>query len=89
MSLQPDIRIHKRDLASFIIGGKRFVVNGRPGVPRNACVEEFDGALRCWASHQWLDDEAAAYVKAHATYLPENNAFAWKPGVRILEVRKG
>lgn len=89
MSLQPDPRIGKRDLGAWFHDGKRYVVNARPGVPRNACVEQFDSALRCWASHQWLDDEAANYVRANATYSPEQNAFLWKVGVRVPEIRKG
>ena len=89
MSVQPDPRIRKENLGAFFIKGKRYVVNANPGVPRNACVEEFDGALRCWASHQWLDDSAADFIRQNATYLPDNNAFIWKVGVRVPEVRKG
>ena len=89
MQPQPDSRVHKNALASFTVAGTRFVVNGRPGVPRNACVEEFDGSLRCWASKAWLDDAAANFVRANATFRPENNCFVWNDGVRVWEVRKG
>lgn len=87
--MQPDDRIRRRDLAALFVDGKRFVVNGRPGVPRNACVEQFDGGLRCWASRQWLDDDAANYVRNNAKYLPDSNSFVWNIGVRVWEVRKG
>lgn len=86
--MQPDERIKRHELGSFTLGGKKFVVNLRPGVPRNACIEEFRGALRCWASHTWLNDEAAAFVRENAV-LTEQNAFVWKPGVRVREVWKG
>ena len=87
---QPDNRIHKHELGSFTLNGKRFVVNLKPGVPRNACIEEFrNGALRCWASYQWLDDEAAEYVSANATYNAENNHFVWNDGVKVRETKRG
>lgn len=85
---QPDSRIRKHELGSFTLGGKRFVVNLRPGVPRNACIEEFDGSLRCWASHKWLDDRAAEFVLKNATPT-DNNAFIWNKGVRVKETRRG
>lgn len=88
MQPQPDNRLRVGDLGSFTINGRRFVVNLRPGVPRNACIEEFDGALRCWASHTWLTPDAADFVRANAVPT-DGNAFAWKPGVRVREVRKG
>jgi hypothetical protein len=88
MQPQPDPRIHKNDLASFTSNGKRFVVNGSPGVPRNACIEEVGGRLRCWASHVWLDDAAAAFVRANAAPT-ENDSFVWNDGVKVWEVRKG
>lgn len=85
---QPDNRIRKYELGSFTMNGKRFVVNLRPGVPRNACIEQFGDALRCWASHRWLDDEAADFVRENSVQT-ENNAFVWKEGVRVKEVRRG
>lgn len=88
MKPQPDSRIRKYELGSFTLEGKKFVVNLRPGVPRNACIEEFDGGLRCWASHTWLDNDAAAFVRENSVPT-KNNAFVWKPGVRVREVWKG
>ena len=86
---QPDPRIRKHELASWTHGGKRFVVNLRPGVPRNACVEEFrEGSLRCWASRTWLDDDATEFVRANSTQT-ENNSFVWNEGVRVRESRRG
>ncbi|MBD3426386.1 MAG: hypothetical protein GF409_04035 [Candidatus Omnitrophica bacterium] len=85
---QPDPRIKRDELGSFTMNGKRFVVNLRPGVPRNACIEEFRGDLRCWASHTWLTDEAAAFVRNNATQT-ENNAFVWLDKVRVREVHRG
>ena len=87
---QPDTRIHKHELGSFTHRGKRFVVNLRPGVPRNACIEEFrKGGLRCWASHTWLDDKAADFVRTNATFNLDKNSFVWKNGVRVRETRRG
>lgn len=87
---QPDHRIHKYELGSFTMNGKRFVVNLRPGVPRNACIEEFrNGGLRCWASHNWLDDEAAEFVRANATFNQESNHFVWNDGVKVRETKRG
>lgn len=88
MRRQPDHRIHMRDLGVLDLNGKRFVINLRPGVPFNACIEEFKGSLRCWASHNWLDDEAAAFVRNNATPT-DNNAFVWNEGVRVKETRRG
>jgi len=85
---QPDRRIRVRDLGSFTINGKRYVVNLRPGVPRNACIEEYDGGLRCWASRTWLDDEAAAFVRDNSEPA-SHNKFIWNKGIRVREVRKG
>ncbi len=85
---QPDGRIHKFELGSFTCGGRRFVVNLRRGVPRNACVEQFRGKLRCWASRTWLDDHAARYVRANST-TTDNNAFVWNEGVEVKETWKG
>ena len=90
--MQPQVRdnrIQKRDLGSFTVKGTRLVVNLQPGVPRNACIEEVDGVLRCWASREPLDQEAADYVRENAIYRPENNTFVWKDGVMAWEVRKG
>jgi hypothetical protein len=89
---QPDNRIHKHELGSFTPkpGKTRFVVNLRPGVPRNACVEEFrEGALRCWASHTWLDETAAEYVRNNATFNVDQNSFVWNAGVKVQETRRG
>jgi hypothetical protein len=88
---QPDNRIHRWELGSWTpVGGtKRFVVNLRRGVPYNACVETFrNGALRCWASHNWLDNEAAAFVRDNATQT-DKGAFVWDEGVKVSETRRG
>lgn len=81
MRRQPDDRIHPDNLGMMILDGKRFVVNLRPGVPFNACIEQYDGSLRCWASHNWLDNRAAGVVDGHATQT-EGNAFVWKENIR-------
>ena len=87
---QPDHRIRTHELGSFTSGGTKFVVNLRPGVPRNACIEEFrDGTLRCWASHTWLDDKAADFVRENATYREEQNSFVWNDGVKVRETQRG
>jgi len=83
-------KIHKHELGSFSINGKRFVVNMQPGVPRNACIEEtVDGNLRCWASHTGLDRRAADFVRANATFNPARNHFTWNDGVRVRETYRG
>ncbi|MFW9998092.1 MAG: hypothetical protein ACFFD4_38980 [Candidatus Odinarchaeota archaeon] len=63
-------------------------MNLRRGVPRNACVEEFRGKLRCWASRTWLDGQAARFVRQNAEFLEGNNAFVWKDGVSVKETWK-
>lgn len=78
---QPDNRIRLGDLGMMILNGKRFVVNLRPGVPFNACIEEFDGNLRCWASHEWLDTRAAMIVDRLATKT-KTGTFVWNDDVR-------
>jgi hypothetical protein len=82
---QPDNRIKRENLGVAIMSGKRFVVNTRPGVPFNACIEEAGGSLRCWASHRWLDDRAALAVVEHATKT-ETGAFLWNKGVKLGSV---
>jgi hypothetical protein len=89
---QRDDRIHKRDLGSFTPdkGDVRFVINLRPGVPKNACIEQFrDGTLRCWASHTWLDDDAAEFVRDNTTFDSDRNSFTWNEGVKVQETRRG
>jgi hypothetical protein len=78
---QPDNRIHPENLGMVLINGKRFVVNLRPGVPFNACIEEFDGALRCWASQNWLDRRASTIVDGFAEKT-ESGAFVWGDEVK-------
>jgi len=78
---QPDNRVHPENLGMMILNGQRFVINLRPGVPFNACVEEFDGSLRCWASHNWLDNRAAIVVDGYANKT-ESGAFIWKDEVK-------
>jgi len=78
---QPDNRIHPENLGMMILGDKRFVINLRPGVPFNACIEEFDGSLRCWASHNWLDNRAAMVVDGYATKT-EGGSFTWNNNVK-------
>lgn len=77
MYAQPDNRIGIRDLGHFFFNGKKYVVNRRPGVPRNACIEEFEGKLRCWASKIWLTDDAAKVVRENATFNEKQNHFTW------------
>ncbi len=78
---QPDNRIHPENLGMMFLNGKRFVINLRPGVPFNACIEEFDGSLRCWASHNWLDQRAATVVDGYAT-PGESGSFLWNDDVK-------
>ena len=78
---QPDERIGLKDLGMLVLDGKRFVVNLSPGVPFNACIEEVDESLRCWASHRWLDDEAALFVYA-AAQKNDSGAFVWDEDVK-------
>ena len=77
MQTQTDERIGVEDLGYAFFNNKKYVVNRRPGVPRNALIEEFDGQLRCWASKVWLTEEAAKIVRTNATYQPDNNSFIW------------
>ena len=77
---QPDNRIHFENLGMVTLGGKRFVVNLGPGVPFNACIENFKGSLRCWASHRWLDSRAADLVDHFATET-DGNAYIWRDEV--------
>jgi len=65
----------------MILNGQRFVINLRPGVPFNACIEEVDGCLRCWASYHPLTPEAADMVARHATQT-ETGAFTWNDEVK-------
>lgn len=82
-------RIRRHELGSFTVNGKRFVVNLRPGVPRNACIEESrNGSLRCWASHKLLDREAVQFIRENAVWT-ENNAFVWKDGIKVRETKRG
>ena len=60
--MQPDNRISTHDLGYLELNGKRYVIHDKPGCPRNACIERFDGYLRCWACHTVLTDKAAEYV---------------------------
>lgn len=78
---QPDSRIHSGNLGMVILNGKRFVINLRPGLPFNACIEEIDGALRCWASHRWLDSRAAMIVDGYATKT-DGGSFVWNDDVK-------
>ncbi len=87
---QPDSRIHKHELGLLNLDGQRFVVNLRRGVPFNSCVEKFrNGSLRCWASHNYLDDEAADFVRENSTFNPDTNSFVWNEGVKVRERRRG
>ena len=78
---QPDNRVHPENLGMMILNGKRFVINLRPGVPFNACIEEFKDSLRCWASYNWLDNRAAMIVDGYATKT-ETGAFTWNEDVK-------
>lgn len=79
---QPDNRIHPGNLGMVTLGNRRFVINLRSGVPFNACIEESSqGALRCWASHNWLDDRAATIVGRYANETPKGS-FIWKDEVK-------
>jgi hypothetical protein len=77
---QPDERVNPTNLGMMTLNGNRFVINLRPGVPWNACVEEFRNKLRCWASHAWLDQEAADVVDEYATKT-ENGNFVWNDNI--------
>lgn len=79
--LQPDNRIHPEDLGMLFMNDKKFVINLRRGVPFNACVEEVGGALRCWASHRWLDDRAAKIVENFATKT-DGGSYVWNEDVK-------
>ena len=79
---QPDDRIHPENLGMVAMNGKRFVINLRYGVPFNACIEEFDGSLRCWASYNWLDRRAAMLVDGCATKT-NSGAFVWNDNIRL------
>jgi hypothetical protein len=81
MRRQPDNRVHPENLGMMILNGKRFVVNLRPGVPFNACIEEYDGFLRCWASQNPLDQRAAIIMEGYATKT-DGGAFVWNDGVK-------
>ncbi len=78
---QPDNRIHPENLGMMFLNGKRFVINLRPGVPFNACIEEFQDSLRCWASHHWLDNRAAGVIEGYAA-LSEGGSFTWNDDVK-------
>ncbi len=78
---QPDNRIHPENLGMVILNGKRFVINLQPGVPFNACIEEFKDSLRCWASHSWLDNRATTMVDGHAA-KSDNGSFTWNDDVK-------
>lgn len=86
--MQPDERINTEDLGVLIMNNKRFAVNTRRGQPFNAVIEDFGGALRCWASRIPLTDEAAAFVRKNATFQPEQNNFVWNRDIRLEKVRK-
>ena len=78
---QIDRRIQPHDLGMMVLNDQRFVVNLRPGVPFNACIEEFDGYLRCWASYRVLTQAAADLVSQHAAQT-KSGAFVWTDEVR-------
>ena len=79
---QPDHRIKQEELKFFRLDKKVFVIHGRPGCPRNACIEEFDGFLRCWACYNPLTDRAARYVRNNFEKT-DNGAFI------VRKVRNG
>lgn len=72
--------IEPEELGWTLIQGRPYVVNTRPGVPFNACIEEYDGRLRCWASHAELTAEAARLVESFASPSP-TGAFVWRETV--------
>ena len=73
---QPDPRIRREDLGALNLNGEKYVTHDKVGCPRNACIEEFDGYLRCWACHMPLTSGAARYVRA--TSKPtDKNSFTW------------
>lgn len=82
---QPDDRIRPENLGMVTLNGKRFVINLCLGVPFNACIEEFRGFLRCWASYNWLNRSAASLVDGHATQTG-TGAFVWNNNVRFSRV---
>lgn len=86
MQAQPDNRIQVQDLGTFWLNGTRYMVHARPGCPRNATIEIFQGYLRCWACKKPLSEEAANFARDKA--LPRDNpgvekdedVFVWKNG---------
>ncbi len=78
---QPDSRIHPGNLGMMFLNDRRFVISLRPGFPFNACIEEVDGQLRCWASHKWLDQRAALIVDNFATKT-EGGSYVWNDDVK-------
>ncbi len=71
---QPDNRVKREDLKFWKFGGKLFVIHGSRGCPRNACIEEHDETLRCWACHKPLTERAAHYVRKNFVQT-DNGAF--------------
>jgi len=81
---QPDPRVTQHELGSFAMPGQSsiYVTHARPGCPRNAIIEVFDGYLRCWACRKPLTDNAARYVRrvAHlrgSTQEADGDVFIW------------
>lgn len=92
--LQPDPRIKVDKIGVLSLGGRRYVIHAARGCPRNACIENFDGHLRCWACHTPLTEEAAAYVRnnAHPKDDPQGqknfDAFVWNDNFYHRSPRK-
>lgn len=78
---QPDNRIRPENLDMMVLKGKRFVINLRLGVPFNACIEDLDSVLRCWASKDWLDERAALVVDSFATKT-QRGSYLWNENVK-------
>ncbi len=71
---QPDYRVKREDLKYSRILDNVFAVHRQPGCPSNACIEEVDGFLRCWACHNPLNDRAARFVRKNFVKT-DNGAF--------------
>ena len=61
-------------LGFFRLNGKRFVIHGGPGCPRNACIEVVNGDLRCWACHRPVDQKATSHLRRNFK-LTESGTF--------------
>lgn len=68
------------EIGSFvpIDNGKGYVIHAAAGCPRNACIEVFEGMLRCCACYRPVAAEAQNLLDINATHNKEMNHFVWK-----------